>query len=166
MSGVFLRLLNISINAGWIVLIIAALRIMLKRVPKWFRVAAWGLVALRLLIPVSIESSFRLVPSAETVSFISMSSDVSKQDAALRSALQEEQIVIETGIPPVNRWMNPIAEQTAKRADTVAVVKAAAGWVWLAGVCGMLLYALIGYLIPLRKGAQKRNCAGSYQCAI
>ena len=67
MSKLFLHLLNISITAGWIVLVVVLLRFVLKKAPKWVRVVLWGLVALRLMLPVSIESVTSLVPSAETV---------------------------------------------------------------------------------------------------
>ena len=67
MSDLFLRLVNGSINAGWLVLVILLLRLVLKRSPKWVRPALWGLVGLRLLLPVSIESPWSLLPSAETV---------------------------------------------------------------------------------------------------
>ena len=67
MSKLFLHLLNISITAGWIVLVVVLLRFVLKKAPKWIRVMLWGLVALRLMLPVSIESVTSLVPSAETV---------------------------------------------------------------------------------------------------
>ena len=67
MSNLFLHLLNISITAGWIVLVVVLLRFVLKKAPKWIRVVLWGLVAVRLLVPVSIESALSLVPSAETV---------------------------------------------------------------------------------------------------
>ena len=56
MSKLFLHLLNISITAGWIVLVVVLLRVVLKKAPKWIRVVLWGLVALRLMLPVSIES--------------------------------------------------------------------------------------------------------------
>ena len=63
----FSRVLNASIAASWMVLAVIVLRFLLKRAPKWSHVALWGLVALRLLLPFPIESSFSLIPSAETV---------------------------------------------------------------------------------------------------
>ena len=68
MSGIFLKLLNLSISASWLVLVVLALRLVLKRAPKWVNVLLWGMVALRLMLPFSIESALSLIPSAETVS--------------------------------------------------------------------------------------------------
>ena len=63
----FPNILNASIAASWMVLAVLALRFALKKAPKWTRVALWGLVAIRLLLPFSIESAFSLIPSAQTV---------------------------------------------------------------------------------------------------
>ena len=57
MSGIFLKLLNLSISASWLVLVVLALRLVLKRAPKWVNVLLWGMVALRLMLPFSIESA-------------------------------------------------------------------------------------------------------------
>ena len=64
----FSNVLNASISASWLILIVIALRFVMKRAPKWVNVALWGIVALRLMMPFSIESSFSLIPSAQTVS--------------------------------------------------------------------------------------------------
>ena len=68
MSGIFLKLLNLSISVSWLVLVVLALRLVLKRAPKWVNVLLWGMVALRLMLPFSIESALSLIPSAETFS--------------------------------------------------------------------------------------------------
>ena len=63
----FSNILNASIAASWMVLAVIVLRFLLKKAPRWMHVALWGLVAVRLLLPFSIESAFSLIPSAETV---------------------------------------------------------------------------------------------------
>ena len=68
MAAVFLKLLNLSISASWLVLAVLVLRLVSKRSPKWVNVLLWGIVALRLVLPFSIESALSLIPSAETVS--------------------------------------------------------------------------------------------------
>ena len=56
MSAVFLKILNMSISANWIAATVLLLHLCLKRAPKWWNVLLWGLVAVRLLLPFSIES--------------------------------------------------------------------------------------------------------------
>ena len=152
MSNLFLHLLNISITAGWIVLVVVLLRFVLKKAPKWIRVVLWGLVALRLMLPVSIESALSLVPSAETVKIEPVTAPVfasvrdSNGSSYFFEDVQGERIMLQSGFSALNSAVNPTPAEAAEHFDTVAVLKSVAGWVWLAGVCGMLLYALISFL--------------------
>lgn len=68
MSEVFLKIINMSISASYIVLAVLLLRVLLKKAPKWITVVLWGIVAVRLVCPFTIESVLSLMPSAETVS--------------------------------------------------------------------------------------------------
>ena len=63
----FSNTLNASIAASWLILVLIGLRPFLKQTPKWLNVALWGIVALRLLMPFSIESVFSLIPSVHTI---------------------------------------------------------------------------------------------------
>ena len=67
MTEFFLNIVNMSISAGWIVLAVLILRLLLKKAPKWITVLLWGIVAFRLICPFSIESALSLIPSAQTI---------------------------------------------------------------------------------------------------
>lgn len=67
METIFIKLLNMSITAGWLILAVVLLRAVLKRAPKSILCVLWALVGIRLICPSSIESMFSAVPSAETV---------------------------------------------------------------------------------------------------
>ena len=51
MTELFLRIVNTSISAGWVVLAVLLLRLCLKRAPKWASVLLWGIVAVRMVFP-------------------------------------------------------------------------------------------------------------------
>lgn len=68
MEGIFLRLLNMSIQASVLIVIIAFLRIVLKKSPKWLICLLWALVAARLAFPFTIESRYSLAPKPQTSS--------------------------------------------------------------------------------------------------
>ena len=68
MADIFLKIVNMSISASWIVLAVLLLRLLLKKAPKWITVLLWGIVAIRLICPFSIESVMSLIPSTETIS--------------------------------------------------------------------------------------------------
>ena len=62
MGQIFLKVLNMSISAGTLIIAILLIRLLLKRIPKWIMCLLWGLVAIRLLWPFSIESKWSLIP--------------------------------------------------------------------------------------------------------
>ena len=72
MSALFIKLLNMSIAAGWLVLAIVLLRFAFKKAPGWVRCAVWALVALRLALPFSFQSALSIIPSVNTVSVVTV----------------------------------------------------------------------------------------------
>ena len=137
MAAVFLKLLNLSISASWLVLAVLVLRLVSKRSPKWMNVLLWGIVALRLVLPFSIESALSLIPSAETVS-----------PAAVQFAPAP---TITSGVSVIDNAVNPSLSEHFSAVPTASVNPLyawteIAGWVWLIGLEAMLLYALVSYL--------------------
>ena len=137
MAAVFLKLLNLSISASWLVLAVLVLRLISKRSPKWVNVLLWGIVALRLVLPFSIESALSLIPSAETVS-----------PAAVQFAPAP---TITSGVKIIDNAVNPSLSEHFAAAPLASVNPLyvwtyLAGWVWLIGLGAMLLYALVSYL--------------------
>ncbi len=156
MSGIFLKLLNLSISASWLVLVVLALRLVLKRAPKWVNVLLWGMVALRLMLPFSIESALSLIPSAETVS-----PEVVQFDPAP---------TITSGVEFIDNAVNPSLSESFAAAPLASVNPLyvwtyLAGWVWLIGLAAMLAYALVSYLrLRRRVSASIRLWENIYVC--
>ena len=137
MAAVFLKLLNLSISASWLVLAVLVLRLISKRSPKWVNVLLWGIVALRLVLPFSIESAVSLIPSAETVSPAAVQFDPAP--------------TITSGVSVIDNAVNPSLSEHFSAVPTASVNPLyvwteIAGWVWLIGLGAMLLYALVSYL--------------------
>lgn len=144
MSGFFLNIVNMSISASWIVLAVLLLRALLKKAPKWITVLLWGIVAVRLICPFSIESVMSLIPSTETIN---------------PEILVEQAPVVNPGIPVIDGMENPMINDTEKPAigepvtptpdttpvNSVQTVITVLSAVWLAGIAGMLAYTVISY---------------------
>ena len=62
MEQILKWLIDSSIIAGFIILIILVFRPLLKKLPKWVNLVLWLIVAVRLVMPVGLESNFSLVP--------------------------------------------------------------------------------------------------------
>lgn len=136
MEDVFLRLLNMSITAGWLTLVVIVLRFLLRRAPKWISCLLWAMVAVRLLCPISLESVFSMIPSSETIH---------------HDIIVSAKPSIDSGVTFVDNAVNPVMEKSfaPKPGDSVNPLQIwifVASIVWLAGVCVMLLYAVISYL--------------------
>lgn len=136
MTGLFLKLLNMSISAGWLVLAVLVLRLPLRRAPRWIHVVLWGIVGLRLICPVSIPSPLSLIPSAQTVS---------------PTILTDPVPMVTTGIPPLNSAVNPILSATltpapGDSANPLQIWAVLATVLWCCGMAAMLAYTLFSYL--------------------
>ena len=67
MTEIFLYIVNMSITATILAVVVLLLRLLLKKAPKWISVLLWGLVALRLICPFAVESSFSLMPKTDWI---------------------------------------------------------------------------------------------------
>lgn len=133
MATIFLEILNMSIAASWLVLAVIALRLLLKKAPKWITVMLWGLVGFRLICPFSFESVFSLIPSAETVS---------------DSILYLDKPTIDSGIAAVNSAINPListsfASAVEESANPIQLAVFAASSLWMWGIVAMLVYTAV-----------------------
>ena len=144
MAGAFIKLLNMSIAAGWLVLAVILLRFVLKKAPKWVNPLLWGVVALRLVMPFSVESVLSLIPSAQTVSTV---------PAGIQSQPEAVRPVIDSGVRFIDNAVNPVISQAfvdAPSPEAVAepVLRAAdaAAIVWAVGLAALLLYAAVSWL--------------------
>lgn len=132
MNALFLKLLNMSIAASWLIIAVIVLRFLLKKTPSWISCLMWGIVALRLVMPFSIESAFSLIPSAEVIPL-----DVAASGTP----------AIHSGIPVVNSVINPMVTQSfAEKTGSLDMLFHYAALVWLAGVVLMLVYSAVTYI--------------------
>ena len=143
MEAFFLQVVNLGISAGWLVLAVLVLRLVLRRAPRWMICAMWGLVALRLLCPVSIESALSLVPSAQTL----------PAEILTTAALE-----IHSGVTAIDRVVNPVLTQTlaptpGASTNPTRLLSTVLAWIWAAGVAATLLYALVSTLLLRRRVA-------------
>ena len=151
MADVFIKTLNMGIAAGWLIVAVVVLRVLVKRAPKRFRLLLWAVVGLRLVLPVSIESALSLVPSAQTL-----------PEGVMYAAAPE----LNTGIAVLNDAINPaftaaFAPEPAASANPLQVLLTVASVIWLAGAAAMLLWALVSWLRLSRRVAEAVRLEGN-----
>lgn len=141
MKEVFLRTVNMSISAGWMILAVLILRFLLKKAPKWISVLLWGIVAIRLLCPFSIESAWSLIPSAQTIP-MDIEMDVSP--------------AIDSGINALNMAVNPLLQQmftpkTGESANPLQIWIPVFEILWILGMLVILFYGTFSLWKPAMK---------------
>ena len=144
MGEIFLKLLNLSITASWLILAVLGIRLLFRKIPKWITCLLWGVVAIRLIFPFSIESAFSLQLSAEPI----------RTSTMVEGELIPYVPSVNSNIGVVENTVNPLlAEAFAyQETESVAPLQIAteiAGSVWLSGMVVLLIFALVS-MIKLR----------------
>lgn len=142
MNELFLKIINMSISASWLILAVLILRLVLKKAPKWVNVLLWGIVAVRLICPLSFESALSLIPSSETIPL-----DI---EMAAKPT-------IDSGVPAINSVVNPVLSSFAPPQHVLTSANPLQIWIpilniiWLIGVGAILLYTAVSYWRLCRK---------------
>lgn len=131
----FLKIVNMSISASWLVLVVLVLRIILKKAPKWINVLLWGFVAIRLICPVTLESALSLVPSAETISAENMIGSTPSVHSGVT--------MIDNAVSPV--FNQSFAPQPNNSVDPSQIFIAVLSVIWIVGIFVLLAYTAISY---------------------
>ena len=144
MGVIFLNLLNMSITASWLILAVLGIRLLFRRIPKWITCLLWGVVAIRLIFPFSIESVFSLQPSAEPI----------RTSTMVEGELIPYVPSVDSNIGVVENTVNPLlaeafAYQETESAAPLQVFIGIVGSVWLCGMVVLLIFALVS-MIKLR----------------
>lgn len=138
MGQIFIRFVNYSLVAGWLIIAVLIARALLKKAPRWITCLLWALVAIRLVFPFSIESAFSLIPSAEPF----------PEDFSYTQTPR-----IESGFEAVDLSVNPMLSQSLGVTGGGNSVNPSQVWsfvlslVWVAGVTVMVLYAVISTIV-------------------
>ena len=141
MSELFLKIVSMSISAGWVVIAVLALRFCLKKASKWVNVLLWGIVAARMVFPFSIESVLSLIPSAETIS---------------PTIMMEQSPSVQTGVPALNHVINPVISSSftpapGASANPLQIWIPVLTGIWLFGIAALFLYSAVSYWRLRRK---------------
>lgn len=135
MSDLFLKIVNMSISASWLVVAVLILRLVLKKAPKWVNVLLWGIVAVRLICPFSFESALSLIPSAETFP---------------EKIISGPSFDVQTGITPIDNRINDYLGDRYFEGVTVPTnngnnVMTILTIVWIIGILLLATYTVISY---------------------
>lgn len=141
MGDIFLKLLNMSITASWLILAVLCIRLLFRKIPKWITCLLWGVVAIRLIFPFSIESAFSLQPSAEPIRTSTM---VGGEVVPYVPSVDSNLNIVEDTVNPL--LAETFAYQETESVAPLQVFAGVAGSVWLCGMVVLLIFALVSMI--------------------
>lgn len=151
----FIKIFNMGVSAGWLIMAVILLRFIFKKAPKRVHCFLWATVGLRLVLPFSPESIFSLIPSAETLPH-----DITvTQNPSLNSGFETVDTVIN---PIISGAFSP---KPSESANPMQIFIGAASYIWIIGIVIMLIYGVFSYVrIYMKVGASVRYRDNIYYC--
>ena len=158
MNEVFVKLANMSVAAGWLILAVLVLRLLLKKAPRWITCLLWALVAVRLVCPVSLQSPVSAYQVATPAAVQDSGGVTYFQYVHTSGDKPSIQLDVETirpaGITPVQQ------DTAADTSHTVTRYMPPYVMIWLAVGGALLLYGLASTLrlrYRVREGMRLRE---------
>lgn len=157
MDSLFITILNNAIVASWLIAAIILLRLVFKKVPKWVHCMLWILVAVKLLLPINIETPFGFLPKTKPIP---------------EKITVAEVPTVDTGISGIDESINFTLAKNMSR-DNIEYVTVTpmgvymyiASLIWLTGIIIMLAYFIISFLVIRHKvSASIRTASNTYEC--
>ena len=155
MERCFIMILNNALTVSVLIFAIIVLRLLFQKAPKGLICFLWVIVAVKLIVPVPLESTFSLLPNRTPVSV---------------GIVSQQEPMLETGLKPVDAVVNPVIHEqfTSARATGVNVIQVflhVGTIVWIIGVLGMLAYTVVTYILLKRRvRVSIRTEQNTYEC--
>ena len=147
METLFIKLLRMSISASWVVLAVLLLRLVMRKVPKAIHCLLWAMVALRLLLPVTIQSELSMVPEPPEVYEEVVSPPISIPEGNYVFDQQSFVYEVDKDWQIQNPSQSIVIEPPSQKMNVIGI----ASIIWAVGMVGMLLYAFISFWRLRRK---------------
>lgn len=173
MGDVFLKIVNMSITASWLILAVIILRLALKKAPKWISCVLWAFVAFRLICPFSVESNLSLIPGTESYhineilggsTHVSDIGDNPQAQTGLKaygtgslftqafgsagSSFTQafDGFGSSFGSRTISNDLTLESNRGTGQENNSGNIPNAIGYVWIGGVAALLIYALVSYI--------------------
>ncbi len=157
MQTVFLELVKLSLIGSLFAAAVMLVRLIFRKAPKWLFCVLWGIVALRLICPVSIKSDISLVPDKLATGQIitNVGNEYIGDVDIIYESNADYSNAIEAGRQPIrsNDGNYVVTEKDSLEAPkTVAeTVYPVLSWVWVGGMVLMITYTAVSYLVLRKK---------------
>lgn len=139
MSELFLSVLNKSLTASYVILVVILIRLLLKRAPKVISYSLWGVVAFRLVAPFTFESVFSLLPRTRDRS----------PNPIPQESMHQQSTQIHSGIEVVDSFVGrtlpaPTASDSVNYLPNYLHI---GSYIWILGMMALLIYSFVSVLL-------------------
>jgi len=154
MTDLFLKVLNASFAASWMVLAVVLARLALKKAPRWMVCGLWALVAVRLVFG-GIDAPFSLLPSDQLIT---------------PDSLFDQAPVLHSGVPILDNAVNPIYTDSLRpmpgaSVNPLQIWLAVFANLWVLGAAAMTVWAAVSWLRVRRQVRESiRTEEGIFLC--
>ena len=177
LEKIFLQIVQLSLEAGFLVLAVVLLRLVFRNAPKWLHCLMWAVVAVKLICPFGIESEASPMPRSDAVRS-TVESTASTSEAAEELPEQQPTIQLENPEQPSESHGTSMQSHAAQMSaadhsgsrDTLQSGVKVCAWIWLAGMSVILLYAAASAIALRRRladavplGNSMENTDGIYR---
>ncbi len=160
MEGLFRHVLERSVTVCWLILAVIMVRFLLKKAPKWIRGILWGLVALRLVIPFSLESAFSLLPEKGVVEQVWVEEVSLPSEPLVEKWNPGKEPMVVTPIGGFDASLVQEEVTMTKGVNLISVLTI----VWLAGMLLLFLYCVLSFWKLRRRVADAVICRKEKPC--
>lgn len=149
MDQLFLQIINMSMTASYVILLVMLVRLFLKRVPKAYSYRLWIIVLFRLLVPFSFSSVFSMIP---------MSSKAIPMDIMYTPTPE-----IHSGITVIDKVVNHSLPALVANASVnpIQIWIFIGQMIWLAGILILLIYSILTTLKLARTLKSSKHLRGN-----
>ena len=171
MNQLFQNILTASFHGSVVILVVMALRLVLKKTPKKFLCMLWLLAGLRLLMPFEIKSDLSLQPQPEPIVEQIVSSQIIELPRYKSSHLPQESAPIEDAIAVVSpspaaptEVISPVETVTVHEAAPSIDWDSALPYLWLIVASLFLVYTAWSYISLRLLVREAIKIPGGWEC--
>ncbi len=152
MENLFLKILNMSLTASWVIAVVLVIRALLAGAPKKYRYALWSVVGFRLCCPFSLSAAFSLLRFAPRMQSVPA--------AAAPAQTAQTASLVTRFVPELTTSALPAAAPQVS-ADPIHIWITAGTAIWCIGMAAVAIYSLLSYGLMQHKLATATRLRGN-----
>jgi beta-lactamase regulating signal transducer with metallopeptidase domain len=151
MNQLFITVLNMSITASYVIILIILVRLFLKKAPKYISYALWVVVAFRLVIPFSYESIISLLP--QNTNTVPIPYDIIfQQNPQINSGIKIVDSYVSKSLPRAT---------TGASVNPLQIYMGTGTYIWIFGMIALFTYSVTSIFLLKNRLKDSKSLGGN-----